>query len=77
MAACRNFLENTGKMSLIPVLNKTSTRAHMESELDVLGVHGKFVKYVVHLSKKKLKKIILLLRSCLNNNQPEFGLKEF
>jgi hypothetical protein len=29
----------------------------MESELDVLGIHGKLVKYVVHLSKrKKLKK---------------------
>jgi hypothetical protein len=25
----------------------------MESELDVLGVHGKLVKYVVHLSKRK------------------------
>jgi hypothetical protein len=31
---------------------------HMESELGVLGVHGKLVKYVVHSSKKKkLKKI--------------------
>jgi hypothetical protein len=29
----------------------------MESELDVLGVHGKLVKYVVHSSKrKKMKK---------------------
>jgi hypothetical protein len=40
-------------MSLIPVLNKTSPRAHMESELDVLGVHRTLVKYVVHLSKRK------------------------
>jgi hypothetical protein len=30
--------ENTGKMNLKPVLNKTSPRAHTESELDVLGV---------------------------------------
>jgi hypothetical protein len=34
-------------------LNKTSPRAHMESELDVLIVHGKLVKYVVHSSKRK------------------------
>jgi hypothetical protein len=51
MTACRSSLENTGKMSLIFVFNKNSPRAHMESELDVLGVHGKLVKYVVHLSK--------------------------
>jgi hypothetical protein len=44
-------------MNLILVLNKTSPHAHMESELGVLGVHGKLVKYVVHSSKrKKLKK---------------------
>jgi hypothetical protein len=53
MVACRTSSENTGKMSLIPVLNKTSPRAHTELELDVLGVHGKLVKYVVHLSKRK------------------------
>ena len=29
----------------------------MESEFDVLGVYKKLVKYVVHWSKKKLKKI--------------------
>jgi hypothetical protein len=40
-------------MSLIPVLNKNSPQAHTESELDVLGVHGKLVKYVVHSSKRK------------------------
>jgi hypothetical protein len=57
MAACRSSLENTGKMSLIPVFNKNLPRAHTESGLDVLGVHEKLVKYVVHLSKKKLKKI--------------------
>jgi hypothetical protein len=53
MAACRSSLENTGKMSLILVFNKNSPRAHMESELGVLGVHGKLVKYVVHSSKRK------------------------
>jgi hypothetical protein len=53
MAACRSSLENTGKMSLIPVFNKSSPRAHTESELDVLGVFGKFVKYVVQASKRK------------------------
>jgi hypothetical protein len=34
-------------------LNKNSPRAHSESKFDVLGVHGKLVKYVVHLSKRK------------------------
>jgi uncharacterized protein YcfL len=53
LAACRSSLENTRKMSLILVLNKNSPRAHMESELVVLGVHGKLVKYVVHSSKRK------------------------
>jgi hypothetical protein len=53
MAACRSSLENTGKMSLILVFNKNSPRAHTESELDVLGVHGKLGKYVVHSSKRK------------------------
>jgi hypothetical protein len=53
MAACRSSLENTGKMSSIPVFNKNLPRVHMESELDVLGVQGKLVKYVVHLSKRK------------------------
>jgi hypothetical protein len=53
VAACRSSLEITGKMSLILVFNKNSPRAHTESELDVLGVHGKLAKYVVHLSKRK------------------------
>jgi hypothetical protein len=78
MAACRSSSENSGKMSLIPVLNKNSPRAHTESELDVLGVHGKLVKNVVHLSKRKnWKKIIFLHTSCPNSNRPVFGLKEF
>jgi hypothetical protein len=53
MAACRSSSENTGKMSFIPIFNKNSPWAHMESELDVLGVHGKLVKYEVHSSKRK------------------------
>jgi hypothetical protein len=53
MAACRSSLENIGKMNLIPVLNKTSPQAHTHSELDMLGVPGKLVKYVVHLFKRK------------------------
>jgi hypothetical protein len=53
MAACRSSLENPGKMRLIPVFNKNSPWAHTESELGVLGVHGKLVKYVVHSSKRK------------------------
>jgi hypothetical protein len=39
-------------MNLMPVLNKTSTQAHTELELDVLGVPRKLVKYVIHSSKK-------------------------
>jgi hypothetical protein len=43
-------------MSLILVFNKNSPWAHTESELGVLGVHEKLVKYVVHLSFKKNEK---------------------
>jgi hypothetical protein len=47
-------------------------------ELDVLGVHGKLVKYVVHSSKRKnWKKKKNLHTSCPNSNWPVFGLKEF
>jgi hypothetical protein len=53
MVACRSSLENRGKMNLKHILNKTSPRAHTESEFDVLGVPGKLVKYVVHLFKRK------------------------
>jgi hypothetical protein len=56
MAACRSSSENIWKMSLIPIFNKNSPRAHTESELDVLGVYGKLVKYVVHSSKRKVEK---------------------
>jgi hypothetical protein len=53
MAACRSSSENTGKMSLMPVFNKNSPWAQTELELNVLGVHGKLEKYVVHSSKRK------------------------
>jgi hypothetical protein len=78
MVACRSSSENTRKMILIPFFNKNSPRAHTESELDVLGVHGKLVKYVIHSSKrKKFKKLKILHTSCPNSNRPVFGLKEF
>jgi hypothetical protein len=54
MVACRSSSENTGKMSLIPIFNKNFPRAHIESEFDVLGVHRKLVKYVVHSSRRKI-----------------------
>jgi hypothetical protein len=47
------LLKNIGKMSLILVYNKTSPWAHIESKLDVLGVHKKLVKYVIHSFKRK------------------------
>jgi hypothetical protein len=53
MAACRSSLENTRKMSLIPVFNHNLPQAHTKSEFEVLGVHGKLMNYVVHLSKRK------------------------
>jgi hypothetical protein len=44
----------------------------------VLGVAGKLVKYVVHLSKRKTwKKFIFFLTNCPNSAQTVFGLKEF
>jgi hypothetical protein len=78
MAACRSSSKNTEKMSLITMFNKKLAMGHTELELDVLGVHGKLVKYVFYLSKRKnWKKIIFLYISCPNNNQPVFGLKKF
>jgi hypothetical protein len=53
MAACKSSLENTGKINLKPVLNKTSPLAHTELEFDVLGVPRKLVKYILYLSKRK------------------------
>jgi hypothetical protein len=78
MAACRSSLKNTWKMSLILVFNKKLPQAHTESELGVLGVHGKLVKYVVHSSKRKnWRKIIFLHTGCPNSNRPILGLKKF
>jgi hypothetical protein len=78
MAACRSSIENTWKMSLILVFNKNLPRAHTELELDVLGVHGKLVKYVVHSSKRKNWIFFIFLHtSCPNSNRPILGLKEF
>jgi hypothetical protein len=51
MAACRSSSENTRNMNLILVFNKNLPWAHIESEFDVLGVHRKLVKYVVHKRK--------------------------
>jgi hypothetical protein len=53
MAACGSSSKILGKMSLILVFNKNSPQALTESELAVLGVHGKLVKYVVHWLKRK------------------------
>jgi hypothetical protein len=47
------ILRKYRKMSFIPVFNKISPWAHTKSELDVIGVHGKLVIYVIHLSKRK------------------------
>jgi hypothetical protein len=54
MAACKSSLENTLKNELNTYFQKKLPRAHIESELGVLGVHGKLVKHVVHLSKRKI-----------------------
>jgi hypothetical protein len=43
-------------MSLILVFNKNLPWVHTKSELGMLGVHGKLVKYVVHSSKRKNSK---------------------
>jgi hypothetical protein len=40
-------------MNLKPIFNKTSPQAHMELELDVLGVSGNLLHYVVYSSKRK------------------------
>jgi hypothetical protein len=69
MAAYRSSSKNVRKMNLILVLNKTSEKVHMESELDVLGVPRKLVKYIVHLfeKKKSLKFRHLFLNYCFAN----------
>jgi hypothetical protein len=59
MAACRSSLEDTRKISLIPIFNNNLPRAHTESEFDMLGILGKLVKYVVHLSNRKIEKSLV------------------
>jgi pyridoxine/pyridoxamine 5'-phosphate oxidase len=56
VAACRSSSKNIGKMNKQPILNINLPWAHMELEVDVLGVVEKLVKYVVHFSKRKFKK---------------------
>jgi hypothetical protein len=53
MVACRSSSENTRKMNLKPILNKSSPWAHTELEFDMLGGPRELVKYEVHLSKRK------------------------
>jgi hypothetical protein len=53
MVVCSSSSKNIGKMNLILVLNNTLSLAHTKLELDMLGVLGKLVKYVVYLSKRK------------------------
>jgi hypothetical protein len=78
MAACRSSSKNIGKMSLIPVFNKNSPWAHTKLELDVLGVYRKLVKYVVHLSKRKIeKKLFFFTQAAQTTINQFFGLKEF
>ena len=48
---------------------KNSLWAHMEMEFDVFGIVEKLAKYVVHCSRKKLKKIVSLLIGCPKNKQ--------
>jgi hypothetical protein len=53
VATYRSSSKNIGKINLQRILNKNSPWAHMESEFDVFDIAKKFVKYVVHLSKRK------------------------
>jgi hypothetical protein len=56
------------KNKLITHFEQNSLWAHMELEFELLGVVGKFVKYLVHLSKgQNCKKIIFDLINCPNN----------
>jgi hypothetical protein len=57
MAACRSSLENTGKMSLIPIFNKNSPRAHTESELDhlELGRQWKITIFYTFCIKRRVR----------------------
>jgi hypothetical protein len=56
VATYRNSSNNTRKFNPQSVFNKNSPHAHMKLEFDVLGVARKLVKYVAHVSKKKIEK---------------------
>jgi hypothetical protein len=58
MAACKSSSKDIGKLNLKPIFNKKIPWAYIESEFDVLGVHKKLVKYVVHSSERKIEKKI-------------------
>jgi hypothetical protein len=58
MATCRSPLKNKGNLNLQLILNNNSPWAHTNLELDVLGVAGKLLKYIIRLSKKKIGKKI-------------------
>jgi hypothetical protein len=59
VVACRSSLKNAKKMNLQLIWNKNSPWAHIELEIDVLGVAEKLIKYVIHWSQKNLKNIYL------------------
>ena len=61
MVACRSSLEDTQKISLIPVFNKNLPQVHTELKFDMLGVHRNLVKYVVTCPKGKIEKKLFLL----------------
>ena len=56
MAICWSSSKNIGKINQISILNKTSPWAHIDSELDMLGIPRKLVKYVIHSPKRINKK---------------------
>jgi hypothetical protein len=73
VAAYKISFKNRRKMHFQPIFNKISSWAHMESKFDVLGIAGKLMKYVIHLSKKKKKRFLknmFFLKGCPNNKQP-------
>jgi hypothetical protein len=60
------------------ILNKISPWDHMGLEFGVLGVVGKLVKHVVHLSKRKEKKFkYFSSHIVLKQQTSSFGLKNF
>ena len=77
MVTCRSSSIYTRKMNLIPILNKTSPLAHMESELDVLGVPWKLVKYIVYSSKRKNWKRIIFLHTSYKLQLISFFLSQW